>query len=560
MKKIDLVKKLAAAAGVKEDLQIQFFEFFVAKLAEKLTPGDNITIPEIGEFYIKKGAIKNEEMDDIDFDNPLDIMAYPVASGDHVIFMVTQVSPAQLNSVNDIFSEQFNPVKALGVNGNESMSELLDKIISNSRYHKNLIVGQEYLVIGLKELQVLDAGYFDEIFSAAKDKPDLEDFHENLDDALDSQPEETEKPVTSIIEESEVADKILDEFDYDFDDSEFEKVDPFNSAVNNIFPVDSEFEEDVDKLLNKGNNPIDSDEFIRITDKPNFTPGFNQEPSPEVETLESLEVLEEPELVIDEPEIEPSPYEETINNNDTDKDDELTDSEQEYRTEYKKRRKNATFIIVVGFLILVLLGLLAFYKFGGKLFTKTAEKNVTVKPTTTTIERKYDIPVTYSDEKQAQAGTQNSEKKAAVVENSANSEKNTPVVNKSGIEKKENIKEIKQEKLPVDVKKQVPVKKEIPKKEPVKKEIITKESKLKDKSKLEPKKDITKEVSKNKPAAVVKQVSSWKTREQAEAQAKKYRSKGYNATVKAVDLAEKGTWYRVIVSFKSLQQSNSFKE
>ena len=553
MKKIDLVKKLASAAGVKEEIHIQFFEFFVSKLYDKLAPGDSIIVPEIGELFIKRGAIKNEEMDDIDFDNPLDILAYPVASGDNVIFMVPQISKAQMSAVTDIFSVNGTPNPIFSVDGTESMDELLEKIISGSRYHKNLIVGQEYLVIGYKELQVLDAGYFDEILSTAKNQPKFEDFHENLNEALEPEPVEEQK-AEPVIEESEVADKILDEFDYDFDTADFEKVDPFNNAVNNIFPVESELEEDIqiDESIYKNK---ETDEFVRITDKPNFSEEISNETVPEAETLDSLEILEEPELDIEEPDVETSPYEEeTESNNHINKAPE--EFEEEFEEKHKSKKKNTIFIVVAGLLVVLLIGLLLFYKFGGKLFSQKNEAGPVQKPVTTTVERKYDIPVTYSDDKKSSVENKSSEQKA---ENVVKPDEKATTVNKP-VQNVEN----KQEKSPVKnlkdtPEKKEPVKKEIPKKEVSRQVPPSKDKALNNKTKQTAKKEVTKEVPKT-TGSITKQVSSWRTREQAEAQVRKYKSRGYNAIVKEVTLPDKGTWYRVIVSFKSAQQSSSFKE
>ena len=551
MKKIDLVKKLAVAAGVKEELQIQFFEFLVSKLYDKLAPGDSIKIPDIGELFIKRGAIKNEEMDDIDFDNPLDILAYPIASGDNVIFMVPQISKAQISAVTDIFSSEGNPNPLFNIEGTESMDELLEKVISGSRYHKNLIVGQEYLVIGYKELQVLDAGYFDEIFSTAKSQPKFDDFHESLNDALEPEPV-VEKEVASVIEESEVADKILDEFDYDFNAADFEKVDPFNNAVNNIFPVESEPEEEIHIDDSRYKNK-DTDEFVRITDKPNFTDEITPEVEPEAETLESLEVLEEAE--IEEPEVESFPYEEENENKDSGEKESM-EQEDEFEEEPKRKKKNLTFIIIAGFLLIILVGLLLFYKFGGRLFSQKNETAPVQKNVTTTVERKYDIPVTYSDDKKSSVDNKVSGQKT---DNTVKPEENATLVAKP-VQTPEN----KQEKSPVKtpqetaVKKE-PVKKEIPKKEINKQVPVSKEKALNNKTKQTAKTEVTREAPKS-VGGVTKQVSSWRTREQAEAQVRRYKSRGYNAFIKEVDLQEKGTWYRVMVSFKSAQQSNSFKE
>jgi flagellar basal body-associated protein FliL len=551
MKKIDLVKKLASAAGVKEELQIQFFEFLVSKLYDKLAAGDSIKIPEIGELFIKRGAIKNEEMDDIDFDNPLDILAYPVASGDNVIFMVPQISKAQINAVTDIFSDKGNPNPIFNIEGTESMDELLEKVISGSRYHKNLIVGQEYLVIGYKELQVLDAGYFDEIFSTTKEQPKFDDFHESLDDALEHEPV-VEKEINPVIEETEVADRILDEFDYDFNAADFEKVDPFNNAVNNIFPVESEPEEEIQIDESKYKNK-DTDEFVRITDKPNFTDEITRESEPEVETLESLEVLEEPE--IEEPEVEPSPYEEENENKEADE-KEYVEPDDEFEERPKRKKKNLVFIMIAGFLVVLLVGLLLFYKFGGRLFSQKNETAPVQKSVTTTVERKYDIPVTYSDDKKSPVDNKTSVQNT---ENAVKPEEKTPQVTKPV-----QTAEKKQEKSPVKTLQETPVKKEQVKKEIPKKEInkqvpVSKEKVVNNKPKQTAKKEVTKEAPKTM-GGITKQVSSWRTREQAEAQVRKYKSRGYNAFIKEVDLSEKGTWYRVMVSFKTVQQSNSFKE
>lgn len=409
MTKAEIIRKLAKRVGVSDlDAKI-FFEVFLRKVSQQLNPGETIKIKNFGYFQVRTGKLKNDI--GVESENALAdlIVFYPLKHeqdevDENLIFNVPYKNEEEYNLIDSYFSLSFGkpviPLRDANVSeyfipptGNE-FRRLIDtkadkllrevEVVDNIKGNEILIIDPELLNPHQIEINWEDADLnpdSPEIITGKLGQISLnepETFTWDFSDKLEKQIEEESLLDTENDNEFK-ENKSSEELTWDFGEFtdeedaktiDFQRVESVTSSFN-ITPI----EKDNSDLSDKSDSVSSEDsELLKIINEELKDEGFSEVKSNQLNNESEFSEKKEPirETVVETPLIKRTP-------------------------ELAKRRGMGLYIIPV--VILVIGGAVLFYFKYIQVPRANNElsiiKNTKSKVAAVTIERNYDIPITY---------------------------------------------------------------------------------------------------------------------------------------------------------------------
>ena len=518
MNKSELIEKIARHFGVQDSEQKIFFEIFLRKCSETLDTGEFIRIGEIAEVG------KFEDRNASNKETPFKIAV--IVNQDEFLFDVPE-EDKEVQSIDSYFSISIGkPVIPLKENddseffiphsGNEIKRMFELKVIRFIEEAKKQVESESEE----SELDLSD-NLSDVNFSFNNWKSSSDTENELSEDKIENDISENQIEENNLVEETNIEEQIVS-------DSNNEIAEETETQLEEIEPEIEEIPHAVEEITEEIKN-----EEIREDEK------IEEELKSDVEQIESSGIIEvelsdeQIEEIKKEPESDDKIFnEEKYFGTGSVSEEENVDDKQMVEDAVKKTegkdgrlqkiRKKSYGGFIFAVVVLVIIGTVIFFSY----YLTDTDKTVVQKPETpkhfaVTIERTYDIPITYPYTKRMlgepynaiNVGILSGSGKEEIVPASDNNETISSGSENSG---------------KIEIREPLPARR-------VKGYIYKYEN------------------------MYAVQVSSWKTKSIAMSEAKKYLDSGYDTFIEQTELNDKGTYYRVRVGgFKTLEEAENF--
>ncbi len=314
MTKAELIRKISNRAGVPDSEAKVFFEIFLKKSSELLSPGEAIFLKGFGHFQLRKGMIKSsdQDMENLPKDSIfLELMVYYPTTlreeevKEEIVFNVPAAQYGKYNPIDSHFSLSIGkpiiPIKGIStqdffipLTGQELrklVEDRVDKLLSNIELVKSYTKGNEILIIDTDSIkshqlefnwgEVPSKNISDskliakskEVLTSTKDIAEQEitwDFGEDISKEIVEQSIlDVDKEETSIIE---------DQFDKEIEEDRTD----WNFGINSI----EEPPEDKPEKMEKADNSGESNAVIK---KDTFEEMMAEEPDTKIEEENNID-------------------------------------------------------------------------------------------------------------------------------------------------------------------------------------------------------------------------------------------------------------------------------
>jgi len=539
MDKSILIGKIARHFGVPDSEQKLFFEIFLRKCSEELDPGEPVKIGEIGKLEYRKARSEQDE----------DTIAIITNEEDNFVFGIPE-EDKEIYSIDSYFSISIGkPV--IPLKGNEDSEFFIPHSGNEMKRMFELKVGRFIEDARKSESEVEesaldltdDVSHINFSFKNWKSSSDLD--RDSLEEKIDEQEEmennisELQDEENQLVKEPDVEEQIEEETVSDSrEEISNEILEETETQLEEITPEIIEVPQSVEEITEKTEDEINKDENIEEELKSDLEQSELSEAGL-TEDEPSDDLIEEDEKNFEsyneQPHVDEEEYlradsaslsdEEESVSVDDDKQAVLEAikyaEEKEERLESYRKRPYGGFIFAV--VVLVVIGTVIYFAY---YLTNTNNKTAVQQPETpkefaVTIERSYDIPVTYPYEK-------------GMFDEAYNA-----------IDEELLSKSMTEETLPGQKLN----------------ETISPENEISGNIEIRnplPTSRIKGYIYKYENMYAV-QVSSWKSKSIAISEAQKFLNAGYNAFIEKTELGDKGTYYRVrIGGFNSLEEAEDF--
>ena len=514
MDKSQIIEKVAGHFGVQDSEQKLFFEIFLKKCSENLDAGESIQVGEIGRFEYRRAPNK-ESRDTIAVISGEDEFLFDIPEEDKEdqsidSYFSISIGKPVIPLRGDDDSEFFIPHS-----GNEikRMFELkVSRFIEDATKQQTEIEPEESGLDFSDSIPDVNFSFNNWKSSSDSDK-EIADEIEEKPTENDLSQDQIEKD--TLPEETNVENSIEEKTVRDFAEEDLNEIS--EKGVTKLEEVTPEIEE-VPRAVENITEEIKDEEL---------NAGVEPESSEESETeqqieKEELEVSNESfgEEILPETDSASVPVEENIDDKQMVMDAVKSADEKDARLKSYKKKSYGGFIFAV--VLLVIIGVVIYFSYYLTNSNKAVvQKTEIAKQFAVTIERTYNIPVTYPYEKGMLAEPYNAI--SISILNKSGKEEIVPAKNNN-----ESISSGNESSGKVEIRKPLPATR-------VKGYIYKYEN------------------------MYVVQVSSWKTKSIALSQAQKFLDDGYNAFIEQTELNDKGVYYRVRVGgFNSLEEAENF--
>jgi cell division septation protein DedD/nucleoid DNA-binding protein len=512
MDKSLIIEKIAKHFGVQDSEQKLFFEIFLRKCSEAMDVGESIQIGEIGRLEYRK-APDEENADMMTVITDENEFAFDIPEEDKEVHSIDSYFSISIGKPVIPLRENDDSEFFIPHSGNEMkrMFELkVGRFIEDARKQQTETETEESELDFSDNLPGVDFSFKNWKSSSDSEEKIIEQ------EGTESNLSELQAEENNLAEETEVEDHVEEEKVNDFAEEPEQISEVKESQLEEVTPEIVEIPKAVEDLAEEIKGEHVNDEF---------KPDVEQEEKFEVDSPgeESTEDIEEEIESIDEQSPEEEKYLEddsafTREENNVDNQIVLNAADKKDERSGNNRKKSyAGFIFVI--VLLAVSGVVIYFSSYNNQ-NKIVEQNVSPRQFALTINRTYEIPVTYPYTKGMLGGSYN-----AIDEE---------ILNESG---KEEI---------------------VPAANP-NKTVSTKDNSgsIQIRSPL-PASRVKGYIYKYENMYAV-QVSSWKSKSIAMSEAKKFLDAGYNAFIEQTELSDKGIYYRVRVGgFSSLEEAENF--
>lgn len=231
--KAELVKIIIEKAAVAESDAKELFDFFLSKIADTLQVGDSAKFSDVGYFHFRKGKIKkaqpngeNEKIEYLDLVIFSSLPKLDIGSLDNLVFSIPQSTSTEQNKLDSHFSlsvgkpvlpqlqdkDSLFSAQNLTNNVNRVLEAKVNRLLTNLNTEEKLSSDSEIILVDMKQISddEVDLNLDEEVKKRSAVKTSKTNIHSS--DKLKSKAKDFGKDLSEQIEEETIPD--LDEERY----------------------------------------------------------------------------------------------------------------------------------------------------------------------------------------------------------------------------------------------------------------------------------------------------------------------------------------------------------